>query len=102
MACETEAGEMFLAGDWFASMQCWLTGGGEPILQVFVPSVIYGTILVGYFVVGSSPLIPIVVSIILAGVIFVAFPASALQIVTITMISVLAIGGLVLTWRLGR
>ncbi len=63
---------------------------------------IYGTVLVGYLIVGSSPLIPVVVSIILAGVIFVSFPAGALQIVVITMLTVLSIGGLVLTWRMGR
>jgi len=71
-------------------------------LTLIIPSVIYGTVLVGYFIVGSSPLIPVVVSIILAGVIFVSFPAGALQIVVITMLTVLSIGGLVLTWRMGR
>jgi len=101
MACPN-AGDMFVSGDWFGAIQCWLTAGGDPTMSIVVPSMIYGTVLVGYFIVGSSPLIPVVVSIILAGVIFVSFPAGAMQIVIITMLTVLSIGGLVLTWRIGR
>ncbi len=101
MACPN-AGDLFVQGEWFQAIQCWLTAGGDPTLTLIIPSVIYGTVLVGYFIVGSSPLIPVVVSIILAGVIFVSFPAGALQIVVITMLTVLSIGGLVLTWRMGR
>lgn len=102
MACETQAQEMFLAGDWFDAIQCWLTAGGEPTLTVVIPSVIYGAILVSYFIVGSSPLIPVVVSLILGGVVLVVLPGAALQIAVMTVISVLAIGGTVLTWRAGR
>ncbi|WP_435551948.1 hypothetical protein [Natrinema sp. CGMCC1.2065] len=102
MACETKAADLFLEGEWFESFQCWITAGGDPTLQMLMPSVIWGVILVAFFVVGSSPLIPVVLSIILAGVIFVAFPAGALQIVVMTMLTVLSVGGLVLTWRMGR
>lgn len=102
MACETQAGEMFTGGEWFDAMQCWLTGAGDPTLQVLVPTLLYGTILVAYFIVGSSPLIPVVVTIILGGVILVSFPGGAMQIVVITVLVVLALAGTVLTWRIGR
>lgn len=102
MACETEAADLFVEGEWFQSIQCWLTAGGDPTMSVIVPSVIWGTLLIAYFIVGSSPLIPVVISLIFAGIIFVAMPGAALQIAIITIITVLAVGGMVLTWRMGR
>ena len=101
MACPN-AGEMCANGDWFEAIQCWLTAGGDPALQVVVPSAIYGTILMSYFIVGSSPLIPVVISVIFAGIMFAAFPGAGLQIVVITILTVLAVAGVVLTWRFGR
>lgn len=96
------AGDLFVEGEWFKAMQTFFTTGGDPTLQMLVPAVIYSTILVGYFIVGSSPLIPVVITIIFAGVIFVGFPASALQIIVLTLITTLAVAGLVMTWRFGR
>lgn len=80
---------------------CWMTNSGDPTLSIVVPTLIYGSILTGMFITTSSPLMPVVVSIILAGIIFAAFPATGLTIALITIMLVLSAGGLVLTWRLG-
>ena len=98
----TDAAEMFKEGEWMDAVACWLTAGGDPALTVVVPSLIYGTVLMGYFIVGKSPIIPVIVSIILAGVIFAAFPASAMTILLIAILVTMSVAGMVLTWRLGR
>lgn len=102
MNCTNDLGEQFANGEWMDSIMCFLTGGGTPSMQVVVPTMIYGTILVALFIKGESPLIPVVISIILSGVIFVAFPASAAQIVIIAILTILSVAGLVLMWRVGR
>ena len=102
MTCPQDPPDLFSDGEWFDAVVCWLTAGGDPALQIVIPSLIYGTILIGLFIVGSSPLIPTVVSIILAGVIFVTFPASAMQIVVIGILLMISLAGLVLTWRFGH
>lgn len=94
--------DLMTSGEFMDAVYCFLTNGGDPVLTVTVPLIIYGTILMAYFIVGSSPLIPTVVSIILAGVIFSAFPATGTTIVALTALFVLTIGGMALTWRLGR
>ena len=100
--CTGDPAGMFVGGEWMDAIACWLTVGGDPALAVVMPLFIYGAILIAFFIVGQSPLIPSVVSIILAGVIFAAFPASGVTIIGVTTLFVVAIGGLALTWRLGR
>ena len=100
--CYADPAGMFSDGEWFDALYCWLTAGGDPALAVAMPVLIYGTVLTGYFIVGSSPIIPVVMSLILAGVIFVTFPASALTILIVTILVVMSAAGMALTWRLGR
>lgn len=100
--CAIGASELFVSGEWMDAMFCWLTNGGDPTLAVVIPLFFYGTVLTSYFTVGSSPLIPAVVSLILAGVIFSAFPATAITIIGVTVLLITTIGGLALTWRMGR
>lgn len=102
MSCSQPASDMFVDGQWLEAIVCWMTAGGDPGLMVLMPMLVYGTILTAYFVVGGSPLIPVVVSIILSGVIFSSFPPGALRIALIVIILVPSIAGLVLTWRFGR
>ena len=99
--CAIGAADLFVSGEWMDAVYCWLTSGGDPALSVVIPLFVYGTVLASYFTVGSSPLIPAVVSLILAGVIFSAFPASAITIIGVTVLVITAIGGLALTWRMG-
>lgn len=96
------ARELFVDGKWFEAIQTWLTAGNDPVLAIVVPSVIFGTMLVAYFIVGQSPLIPVVLSIIFSGVMFTSMPGSALQIIVITLITTLTVAGMVMTWRFGR
>ena len=102
MSCYETPADMFADGDWMDAVVCWLTAGGDPALMVVVPMAIYGTVLGAMFIVGGSPLIPTVISIILAGVIFTAFPANAVTIVAVTIMLMLSVGGTMLTWRMGR
>ena len=100
--CIDGAADMFVDGQWTDAAYCWLSAGGDPTLSVVLPLFMYGIILLSYFIVGESPLIPSVVSLILAGVIFQSFPATATTIIGVAVLFTLAIGGLALTWRLGR
>lgn len=101
-SCYADSAQMFVDGEWLDAIYCWLTSGGDPTLTVVVPTLIYGVVLVGMFVVGQSPVMPVVVSIILAGVIFAAFPASGITVILISIMLMLSIGGTLLTWRMGR
>ena len=94
--------EMFADGEWLDATMCWLTAGGDPMLMILIPAMIYGVILMGLFIVQSSPLIPVILSIILSGVIFTTFPAGGTQLAAIAIMVVLAVAGVVLTWRFGR
>jgi len=100
--CFDGASQMFLDGQFTDAAYCWLTSGGDPTLTVVLPLFMYGAVLTAYFIVGESPVIPSVVSIILAGVIFQSFPATGLTLVGVAVLFTLGIGGLALTWRLGR
>jgi hypothetical protein len=92
---------MLVAGEWMDAVVCFTTGSGDPTLTLIVPTMMYSVILLGLYIVGESPVIPVVISIIMAGVIFTAFPTNATSIVLIVIIFVLAIGGFLLTNRFG-
>jgi len=83
------------------SVICFLTNSGDPTMSVLAPTAIYGGILLSMFIFASSAVIPIIVSIILAGVIFVAFPANAVTVIVLAMITLLAAAGQALVWRTG-
>ena len=93
---------MLIDGQWLDAIQQFFTGGGDPTLQVVMPTALYGGLLLALFTTSSSSVLPTVVSIILAGVIFTAFPATAVTVVLILVLFTIAVGGQVLTWRMGR
>ena len=93
---------MLVDGQFMDSIICFLTGGGDPLLEVLVPTAVYGTILLSMFIFGSSVLMPVVVSIILGGVIVAVFPATATTIVILAVMGTLAAAGQALVWRMGR
>ena len=102
MTCGDDVGDMLTRGEWFDAVQCWLTMGGDPTLTVVMPSFIYGALLIATFITTQSPLMPVVYSLILGGVIFVAFPANALTLIVLTVMFTFATVATAATWRLGR
>ena len=94
--------ELLQDGDWLEAVQWFLTDGGDPTLQIVMPTAIYGGVLLGMFVYSSSVVLPMTISIILGGVILTAFPANALTIVVLALLFTLAGAGQLLTWRSGR
>lgn len=94
--------QKFIDGEFMYSIVQFLTGCGDPTLEILVPGAVYGSILLSMFIFSQSALMPIVISIILAGVIFAAFPTSATTIVLLTMMFIIAAAGQALTWRMGR
>jgi hypothetical protein len=100
MNCTPGASNLFVSGEWFDAIVCWLTGGLDPTLSVVIPTFMFGAILSSYFIVGSSPIIPAVISIIFAGVLFVSFPASATTLIMLLVLFALAGGMLLTSWRL--
>lgn len=99
MACGQQ--QMLKDGNWMEAIISFLTNCGDPAMQVIAPTAIYGGLLMGLFIYSGSGVMPIIVSIILGGVIFAAFPANALTIVVLSMMAILAAGGQWLTWRMG-
>lgn len=102
MSCTNEVGQMFAEGDWFDAVVCWLTMGGDPTLSVVMPSFIYGALLIAMFITTQSPLMPVIFSLILGGVIFVVFPANALTLIVLTVMFTFAMVATAATWRIGR
>lgn len=101
MTCTDSLADLFSSGEWSDAVYCWLTNSGDPVLAVMVPTLIYGVILTSMFIVGQSVVMPVVISIILAGVIFATFPATGLTIAVITIMFTMTVAGTVLTWRIG-
>lgn len=102
MSCSTDVAEMFTNGEWLDAVICWLTAGGDPTLSVVMPTAVYGIILLSLYVVGQSLIIPVVLSLLLGGVIFAAFPANALTLIVMAVMFTLSVGATVATWRLGQ
>ena len=102
MSCTDDVGQMFANGEWLDAVYCWLTMGGDPTLSVVMPSFVYGALLIATFITTQSPLMPVVYSLILGGVIFVVFPANALTLVVLTVMFTFAAVATAATWRLGR
>ena len=98
----TDTQQMLIDGKWTEAVTCMLTAGGDPTMQVVVPTGIYGAVLLSMFVYSSSSIMPTVVSIILAGVIFAAFPANAVTVVLMMVMAAIAAVGQLMTWRMGR
>jgi hypothetical protein len=94
--------DKLINGNWIDAIVTVLTNGNDPTLSVIVPTAIYGTVLLSLFIYSSSVAMPVVVAIILGGVLLAAFPSGAATVVVIATLFVLAAGGQVLTWRMGR
>lgn len=94
--------QMLMDGQWMDAIVCFHTAGNDPTLSVVVPTAVYGVLLVSLFIYSSSVVMPVVVSVILAGVLFVAFPAGAVTLVVLAILFILAAGGQALVWRMGR
>ena len=87
---------------WLEAIMEFLTAGGSETLSIVMPSFIYGVLMVGYFTIGRSPIMPVVLSIIFAGVVFAFVPTAVGTIVGIAVLGALATGGLILMWRMGQ
>jgi hypothetical protein len=102
VTCTDNNSQQFVNGEWQDAIVCFLTNSGDPTLSVVIPLFCFGAVMISYFIVGKSPVIPAVVSLVLGGVLFAAFPADALTIIGIAVLLVVTVGGLALTWRLGE
>lgn len=102
MPCQGPIREIFFEGEWFHAAWCFFTSGGDPAMQVFASTAIFGTMLLGLYITSQSLLLPAVVSIILAGVIFAMFPASGVSLVLILLLLLFGVGGTLITWQLSR
>lgn len=93
--------DMLLEFRWLDAVVEFLTGGGSETLAIVMPSMLYGSVMAGYFVVGRSPIIPVVLSIVFAALVFAYIPSAIGQIVGLAVLGMLATGGLILMWRIG-
>lgn len=94
--------EMLLEFRWIDAVMEFLTGGGDQTLAVVMPSFLYGVAMTGYFIVGRSPIIPAVISIIFAGIIYSYVPSVMGQVIGIAILGMTATAGFALMLRTGR
>lgn len=102
MSISNKGQDLLQDGNWLEAINWFLTNGGDPTLELVMPTAIYGGALLGLFVYSSSVVIPMTIAIILGGVILTAFPSSALTLIVLGALFTLAAAGQLLTWRAGR
>ena len=97
--CTSNGSELFRSGEFMQSMACFFTQGGDPTLSVAVPLFMWAAILLAFYIATGSLVMPAVIGIIFAGVIFVSLPASATTIALVAILTLLSLGGLLLSLR---
>jgi hypothetical protein len=102
MSISNKGQQLLQDGDWLEAIEWFLTQGGDPTLQLVMPTAIYGGALLGLFIYSSSVVLPMSIAIILGGVILSAFPSSALTVIVLGTLFALAAAGQLLTFRSGR
>lgn len=76
---------LFIEGWFIRGWQCTMTGGNESTL-LLLTLMIYGGVGAALFISTGSMLIPVVLSVLLAGILFVTLPATAANLVTIALL----------------
>jgi len=102
MSISNRGQDLLQDGKWLEAVEWFLTNGGDPTLELVMPTAIYGGALLGLFVYSSSVVLPMVIAIILGGVILASFPSSALTLVVLGVLFTLAAAGQLLTFRSGQ
>lgn len=91
--------ELLEDGRFIDAIRWFLTNGGDPTLELVMPTAVYGGCLLAMFIFSKSLIMPLVIAIILGGVILATFPSNALTLVVLGLLFVLAAAGQLLTWR---
>ena len=94
--------DMLMDGQWLQVVQDFLTAGGDPSLEILMPTAIYGAILLSLYIYSSSLVIPMVLSVIFAGVLFAVFPPTAANLVMLGILFAMAADGFLATRSVGR
>lgn len=92
--------DFFVDGYFIHGWQCTMAGGDSGVLLV-LSLMIFGAIGLATFISTGSLAIPAVLGVLLAGILFVILPATAVNIAVIALLAVLSVGGMLLTLRFG-
>ena len=93
--------ELFADGYFVAGWDCTMTGG-DPMQQVLMGGIIFGAVGLSLFISTGSLLIPSVLAILFAGVIFALLPPTMVNIALVAMLLILSAAGIMLTRRIDR
>lgn len=89
------------SGEFWEGMKCVFTGG-DPALELALASLIFGGLGFATFVKTGSPVMPVVLAIMFAGVIFGTLPAQFANFGIVVLLLALGVGGVYLYRRLNR
>lgn len=92
--------DFFIDGWFVAGWQCTMAGGNSETLLA-LSLLIFAAIGLATFISTGSLAIPAVLGVLLAGVLFVILPPTAVNIAVIALLAVLSVGGMMLTLRFG-
>lgn len=92
--------DFFVDGWFIQGWQCTMAGGNSSTLLALT-FIIWAAIGLATFIATGSLAIPAVLGVLLAGVLFVILPATAVNIAIIALIGVLSVGGMLMTLRFG-
>jgi len=92
--------DFFVDGFFIKGWQCTMAGGDSSVLLV-LSLMIFGAIGLATFISTGSLAIPAVLGVLLAGMLFVILPATAVNIAVIALLATLSVGGMLLTLRFG-
>lgn len=99
MSCPDNLQQGLLEGEWLQSLICVYTTG-DPTMELVIPMFIYGGIMLALYRSSGTIAMPSVVGVIFAGVMLSALPATAMTLVTVTLVLAVSIGAFLVARRL--
>ena len=93
--------ELFVEGYFVAGWDCAMTGG-DSMLQLVFGMMIFGAVGLSLFVTTGSLLIPSILAILFAGVIFTLLPPTIVNIALVALMLSIGAAGILLTRRIDR
>lgn len=98
--CPTDEPEMFTNGELLDAFMCFFTNGGDSTMEVAMPTMVWGAVMLSLFIKSESAILPSVVGMIFAGLMLAVLPASGTTIAVLTLLVLISLGATLLSLRL--
>lgn len=92
--------DLFIDGWFVQGWSCAMTGGDQTTELLFM-LITFAAVGVSLFVTTGSLIIPSILGLLLAGMLFAVLPATAINVAMIVLLLVLSAGGLLVVYRAG-